>query len=111
MALGGALNTTGTSALLHPAIPPTGSIIPVAFSFPSPSLKTLQNVMAVTEFLAFSGKVGVAGKGHQMKKIFGLQRHKLLTGDRHENGIDVLGTWLCGLSSNPNLARTGQGHP
>ena len=36
--------------------------------------------MAITEFLAVSGKVGVAGKGHQMKKIFGLQRHKLLTG-------------------------------
>jgi hypothetical protein len=76
-------------------MPPTGSIIPVAFSFPSPELKSLQNVMAITEFLAVSGKVGVAGKGHQMKKIFGLQRHKLLTGDRHENAIDVLGTWLC----------------
>jgi len=26
-----------------------------------------------------------------MKKIFGLQRHKLLMGDRHESNIDVVG--------------------
>jgi hypothetical protein len=29
-----------------------------------------------------------------MKKIFGLRRHSLLTGDRHESDIDVLGPWL-----------------
>ena len=46
--------------------------------------------MAIREFLAVSSKVGITGKGHQMKKLFGLQRHKLLTGDRHENAIDVL---------------------
>jgi hypothetical protein len=70
-------------------------------SYQAPSHQTHQKkhqiVMAITEFLAVSGKVGVAGKGHQMKKIFGLQRHKLLTGDRHENAIDVLGTWLCAV--------------
>jgi hypothetical protein len=32
-----------------------------------------------------------------MKKIFGLQRHTLLTGDRHESDIDVLGPWLCAV--------------
>ena len=30
-----------------------------------------------------------------MKKIFGLQRHKLLMGDRHESDIDVVGPYLC----------------
>jgi hypothetical protein len=32
-----------------------------------------------------------------MKKIFGLQRHKLLMGDRHESDIDVVGPYLCAL--------------
>jgi hypothetical protein len=32
-----------------------------------------------------------------MKKIFGLQRLKLLMGDRHESDIDVVGPYLCAV--------------
>jgi hypothetical protein len=32
-----------------------------------------------------------------MKKIFGLQRHKLLMGDRYESDIDVVGPYLCAV--------------
>jgi hypothetical protein len=36
-------------------------------------------------------------EGTIMKKIFGLQRHKLLLGDRHESDIDVVGPYLCAV--------------
>ena len=39
-----------------------------------------------------------------MKKIFGLQRHKLLMGDRHESDIDVVG-YLCAVRCPGSNAR------
>jgi hypothetical protein len=44
--------------------------------------------------LAGSGMFTNGGDHHE-KKIFGLQRHKLLMGDRHESDIDVVGPYLC----------------
>jgi hypothetical protein len=40
-----------------------------------------------------------------MKKIFGLQRHPLLMGDRHESDIDVIGSWLCAVRRSGNNPR------
>jgi hypothetical protein len=66
----------------------------VAF-FLSGSLRKLQNVIAVTDAIASTGMM--SGRGTYMKKIFGLQRHALGMGDRHENGVDVLGSCLCAV--------------
>jgi hypothetical protein len=40
-----------------------------------------------------------------LKKIFGLQRHKLLMGDRHESDIDVIGPYLCAVRCPSSNAR------
>ena len=40
-----------------------------------------------------------------MKKIFGLQRHVLLMGDRHESSVDVLGSCLCAVRRPGGIAR------
>jgi hypothetical protein len=51
-----------------------------------------------------SGNVTNEG-GTIMKRIFGLQRHKLLMGDRHESDIDVLGPCLCAVRRSGSNAR------
>jgi hypothetical protein len=43
--------------------------------------------------------------GTIMKKIFGLQRHELLKGDRHESDIDVIGPYLCAVRRPGSNAR------
>jgi len=47
-----------------------------------------------------------------MKKIFGLQRHKLLMGDRHESNIDVVGPYgqQCSLTAPLQTADRYRGH-
>jgi hypothetical protein len=49
--------------------------------------------------------VSRATEGTIMKKIFGLQRHKLLMGDRHESDIDVVGPYLCAVRRPRSNAR------
>lgn len=51
-------------------------------------LEKLQNVMTVTDSLCQFWQP--LGKGVIVKRIFGLQRHTLLMGDRHESSVDVL---------------------
>ncbi len=40
-----------------------------------------------------------------MKKIFGLQRHKLLMGDRQESDVDVVGPYVCAVRRPGSNAR------
>src|SRR5262249_22913197 len=52
-----------------------------------------------------AGSGNLLMEGTIMKKIFGLQRHKLLMGDRHESDIDVVGPYLCAVRRPGSNAR------